>query len=146
MVRYDISKLMKVIKKRFWNHIFVTLSGKEAGAHKNNWQLCSLIKKIGLLGRQLLPKYGVINITTEHLPANKGLQSSCEVDTKITANVLRSQRNTSTSSRQGHREAGTDGQAGILEPVQPRGVAIASPVMCQRKKWRTETLRGLESA
>ena len=38
------------------------------------------------------------------------LQSSCEAETRNIANVLQSQKNTSTSSRQGHREAGTNGQ------------------------------------
>ena len=40
----------------------------------------------------------------------EGLRSSCEADTRITANALQSQKNTTTSSRQGHREAGTDGE------------------------------------
>ena len=70
-------------------------------------------KEFGLLGRDFPPKQGVINITTEHLPTvNLLLQSSCEADTRITANVLQSQKNSSTSSRQGHGEAGTDGQTG----------------------------------
>ena len=72
-------------------------------------------KEFELLGRDLLPKHGVSNITAEHLPAVnccEGLQSSCEADTRNTANVLQSQKNTSTSSRQGHREVGTDGQTG----------------------------------
>ena len=51
----------------------------------------------------------------------------------MTANVLQSQRNTPTSSRQGHRKAGTDGQKRHLEPVQPGGVTSASPVVWQRK-------------
>ena len=35
---------------------------------------------------------------------------------------------------------------GILESVQPRGVTNASPVVWQRKKWRSETFRVLNSA
>ena len=32
-------------------------------------------KKFGLLGRDLLPKHGVNNITTKHLPAVKGYKT-----------------------------------------------------------------------
>ena len=65
-------------------------------------------KDIGLLGGHL--KHGVNNIITEHLPAVKGYKAHVKVILQSTANVLQSQNNTSTSSRQGQRENGTDSQ------------------------------------
>ena len=60
-------------------------------------------KEFGLLGRDLHSRAPI---------CCQGLQSSCEADTRNTVNILQSQKNTSTSSRQGHREAGTNGQTG----------------------------------
>ena len=91
-------------------------------------------KEFGLLGRDLLPKHGVNNIIIEHASTCcKGLQSSCEDDTRITANVLQSQMFCKDKVTEKLEEMVRQGN---LELVQPRGVPNASPVVWQRKNTR----------
>ena len=100
-------------------------------------------KEFGLLGRDLLPKHGVNNITAEHLPAVKSYKAPCEGDTRNTANVLQSQKNISTSSDLPEKYICQKNiseklkqmvRQGILEPVQPGAVTNAFPVVWQRRK------------
>ena len=93
-----------------------------------------LDKKIGLLGRDLLPKHGVNNITTEHLPAVKGYKAhvklipgSRPIFCKARKIPLLFQDKVTEKPEQMVRQ-------GILELVQPGGVTNASPVVWQRKK------------
>ena len=67
-------------------------------------------KKFGLLGRDPLPKHGVKNVTTEHLPGVKSYKAHVKLISR--SQPLQSRENTSTFSRQGHREAEIDGQTG----------------------------------
>ena len=64
----------------------------------------------------------------------ESLQSPCQADTRITANFLQSEKNTLTSSRKVTEKLEQMIRQSFFEPVQPRGVTNASPVLCQRKK------------
>ena len=88
-------------------------------------------KEFGLLGRDLLPRQGVNNITTEHLLCYKahlkpipGTQPMFCVARKI---LLPLQHKVTEKLEQMIRQ-------GILEPVQPRRDTKASPEVWQRKK------------
>ena len=65
-------------------------------------------EEFGLLGRDLLLKHSVNNMTTEHLPAVKGYKAHVKLIPGSQPMIYKAKK-TSTSSRQGHREAGTDG-------------------------------------
>ena len=67
-------------------------------------------KEFGLLGRDLLPKHGVNNITAEHLPAVKGYKAHVKLIPGTQPMFCKATKKTFTSSRQGHGEAGTNGQ------------------------------------
>ena len=86
------------------------LSGTEAGSHKKQRAIVESDKEYGLPGRDILPKHAVNNITTEHLPAMKGYKAQVKLipGSKPTCKA----KNTSNSSKQGHRKAGTDGRSG----------------------------------
>ena len=60
------------------DHLLVTLSGAEAGTQKQ-LEVVQPDKEFGLLGRDLLLKYSVNNITTEHLPAAKGYKAHAKL-------------------------------------------------------------------
>ena len=66
-------------------------------------------KDFRLLGRDLLPKHGVNNITAKHLRAVKCYKAHVKL-IPGTHQCSAKPENTSTSARQGHREAGTNGQ------------------------------------
>ena len=76
-------------------------------------------KKFGVLDRDLLPKHGVNNVITEHLPAVKGYKAKLNL-------IPGSQQVTEKLEQMVKQE--------ILEPVQPGEVTNASPVVWQRKK------------
>ena len=82
----------------------------EAGSHKK-LAIVQFDKEFGLLGRDFLTKQGLKKITTEHLPAVKGNKSQAKL-IPVSQPILQSQKNTSTSSGQGYRLAGTDGRTG----------------------------------
>ena len=67
-------------------------------------------KEFGLLGRDLLPKHGVVNITAKHLPAVKGYKAHMKLIPATQPMFCKARKNTPTSSTQGHREVGTNGQ------------------------------------
>ena len=91
-------------------------------------------KEFGLLGRDLLPKHGVNNITAEHLPAVKVYKANVKpipgtqpMFCKARKIPLPLQDKVTEKLEQMVRQC-------ILEPVQPGGVTNASPVVWQRKK------------
>ena len=91
-------------------------------------------KEFRLLGRVLLPKHGVKNITAEHLPAEKGYKAHVKripgaqpMFCKARKIALPLQDKVTEKLEQMVRQ-------GILEPVQPGGVTNAYPVVWQRKK------------
>ena len=57
----------------------MTLSGREAGKHKKKLAVVHSDKNFELLGTDLLPKHGMNNITTEHLPAAKGYKAGVKL-------------------------------------------------------------------
>ena len=69
-------------------------------------------KEFGLLGRDLQPKHDVNNITAEHLTAVKGYKAHVKL-IPGTQRMFSKARNTSSSSKQGHREAETNGQTNL---------------------------------
>ena len=86
-------------------------------------------KESELLGRNLLPKHDVKNITTEHLPAVKGYKAhvklipgSQPMFCKARKTLFRLQDKVTEKLDQMVRQ-------GILEPVTPGGVTDASPVV-----------------
>ena len=91
-------------------------------------------KEFGLLGRNLLPKHSVNNITTEHLLAVKGYKPHVKLITrsqpmfcKVRKIPLPLQEKITEKLEQMVRQD-------ILEPVQRGGVGNASPVVWKRKK------------
>ena len=86
-------------------------------------------KEFGLLGRDVLPKHGVNNITAEHLLAVKGYKAhenlipgTQPIFCKARKTPLPLQDKVTEKLEQMVRQ-------GILEPVQPGGVTNASPVV-----------------
>ena len=84
-------------------------------------------KEFGLLGRDLLPKHGVNNITAEHLPAVKGYKARVKLIPgtrpmfcKARIIPLPLQDKVTEKPEQTVRQ-------GILEPLQPGGVTNESP-------------------
>ena len=89
--------------------------------------------EFGLVGRDLLPKHGLNNITTEHLPAIncykahvKLIPGSQPMFCKARKIPLPLQDKVTEKLEQMVRQI-------ILEPVQPGGVTKASAVVWQRK-------------
>ena len=105
-------------------------------------------KKIGLIGKDRLLKQGMNEKRhIRPLTCCEGLQSSCEVNTRITVNFLQSQQNISTSSRQSHREAKTDGQTGHSGYCSAmRSHECITNGLEGKEMWRTEIFRGHERA
>ena len=90
-------------------------------------------KEFGLPGKDHLPKHGVNNVTAVYLPAMKG-DKSRDVDARITANVLQSQKIPVLLQEKVTEKLEQMVRQGILEPVHPGGITNASPVVWQRKK------------
>ena len=76
-------------------------------------------KEFGVPDRDLLPKHGVNNVITAHLPAVKGYKANVKL-------IPGSQQITEKLEQMVKQ--------GIIEPVQPGEVTNASPVVWQRKK------------
>ena len=93
-------------------------------------------KEFGVLGRELLPKHAVNNITTKHLPALKVYKVIVKLipGSQPMISQCKARKIPLTLQDKVTKELEQMVGQGILEPVQPGGVAIASPVLWQRKK------------
>ena len=90
--------------------------------------------KVGLLGGDLLPKHGVNNITAEHLPAVKGYKTHVKLIPRTQPMFCKARKIPLPLQDKVKEKLVQMVRQGILEPVQPRGVTNASPVVWQRKK------------
>ena len=109
----------------------MTLCGVEAGTQRQPAVVQS--KEFGLLGKDLLPKHGVNNITTEHLPAVKGFKAHVKLITGSQPMFCKARKITLFLQHKVTEKLELMVRQGILEPVQP-GVTNASPVLWLRKK------------
>ena len=91
-------------------------------------------KEFGLLGRDLLPKHGVNNITTEHLPAVKGYKAHVKLIPGRQPMFCKTRKIPLSLQDKVTEKLEQMVRQGILEAVQPGGVTNASPVVWQRKK------------
>ena len=122
---------MMVINLRFWDHLLVALSR----ITQKQLEVVQSDKEFGLLGRDLLPKHGVNNITAEHLPAVKGYKAHVKLLIPGTQPMFCKAKKTPLPLQDKVTEKLEQMvRQGILEPVQPGGVTNASTVMWQRKK------------
>ena len=108
----------------------MTLSGIDASTQKQ-LAVVQSDKDFGLLGRAPLPKLGLNNITTEHLPAVKGYKAHVKL-------IPGSQPMFCKARKIPLQDKVTEKleqivTQGFLEPLQP-GVTNASPVVWQRKR------------
>ena len=93
-------------------------------------------QEFGLLGRDLLPKHIVNNITTEHGPAVKGYKAHVKLIPGSQPMFCKARKIPLPLQDKVTEKLGQMFRQGILEPVQPGGVNNASPVVWQRKKIR----------
>ena len=91
-------------------------------------------KEFGLLGRDLLSKHGVNNITAEHLPAVKGYKAHVKLIPGTTPMFCKARKIPLPLQDEVTEKLEQMVRQGILELVQPGGVTNASPVVWQRKK------------
>ena len=91
-------------------------------------------KEFGLLGRDLLPKHGVKNITTEHLPAVKDYKAHVKLIPGTQKMFCKARKIPLPLQDKVTEKLEQMARQGILEPVQPGGVTNASPVVWKRKK------------
>ena len=91
-------------------------------------------KEIGLPGRDLLPKHGVNNITTEHLPAVKGYKVHVKLIPGTQSMFCNARKKTLPLQDKVTEKPEQIVRQDILEQIQPRGFTNASPVVWQRKK------------
>ena len=91
-------------------------------------------KEFGLLGRDLLPKYGVNNITAEHQPAVKGYKVHVKLIPETQAMFCKARKIPLPLQDKVTEKLEQMVRQGILEPLQQGGVTNASPVVLQRKK------------
>ena len=97
-------------------------------------------KEFGLLDRKLLPKHGVNNITTEHIPAVKGYKAHVKLIPGTQPLFYKGRKKPLPLQDKDTEKLEQMVRQGILEPVQPGGVTNASPVVLQRKKSREPRL------
>ena len=91
-------------------------------------------KEFGLLGRDLLAKHGVNNITAEHLPAVKGYNAHVKLIPGTQPMFCKARKIPLLLQDKVTEKLKQMVRQGILEPVQPGGVNNASPVVWQRKR------------
>ena len=91
-------------------------------------------KAFGILGIDFLPKHGVNNITTKHLPSVKGYKAHVKLIPGIQPMFCKAKKIPLRLQDKVTEKLEQMVRQGILEPVQPRGLTIASPVVWQRKK------------
>ena len=91
-------------------------------------------KEFGLLGRDLLPKHGLNNITAEHLPAVKGYKAHVKLIPGTQPMFCKARKIPLPLQDKVTEKLEQMVRQGILEPVQPGGVTNESPVVWQRKK------------
>ena len=90
-------------------------------------------KEFGLLGRDLLPKHGVNNITVEHLPAVKGYKAHVKLIPGTKPMFCKARKIPLPLQDKVTEKLEQMVRQGILKPIQPGGVTNASPVVLQRK-------------
>ena len=91
-------------------------------------------KEFGLLGRNLLPKHSVNNITTEHRPAVKGYKAQVMLIPGSQPMFCNAKKLSLPHQDKVTEKLQQIFRQGILELVQPGGVTNASPVVWYRKK------------
>ena len=91
-------------------------------------------KEFGLLGRDLLPKHGVKNITAEQLPAVKVYKAHVNLILGTQPMFCKARKIPLPLQDKVTGKLEQMVRQGIFEPVQPGGVTNASPVVWQRKK------------
>ena len=91
-------------------------------------------KEFGLLGRDLLAKHGVNNITAEHLSAVKGYKAHVKLIPGTQPKFCKARKIPLPLQDKVTEKLEQMVRQGFLEPVQPGGVTNASPVVWQRKK------------
>ena len=91
-------------------------------------------KEFGLLGRDLLPKHCVNNVTAEHLPAVKGYKAHVKLIAGTQPMFCKARKKPPALQDKVTEKLEQMVRQGILEPVQPGGVTNASPVVWQREK------------
>ena len=91
-------------------------------------------KEFGLLGRDLLPKHSVNNITAEHLPAVEGYKAHVKLIPGTQPMFCKARKIPLPLQDKVTEKLEQMVRQSILEPVQPGGVTNASPVVWQRKK------------
>ena len=91
-------------------------------------------KEFGLLGRELLPKHGVNNITAGHLPAVNGFKAHVTLIPRTQPMFCKAKKIPLPLQDKVTEKLEQMVRQGILEPVQPAGVTNASLVVWQRKK------------
>ena len=91
-------------------------------------------KEFGLLGRDLLPKHGVNNITIEHLPAIKIYKAHVKLIPGSQPMLCKARKIPLPLQDKVTEKLEQMVRQGILEPVQPGGVTNVSPVVWQRMK------------
>ena len=89
-------------------------------------------KEFGQLGRDLLPKHGVNNITAEHLPAVKGYKAHVKLIPGTQPMFCKARKIPLPLQDKATEKLEQMVRQGILEPVQP-GVPNSSPVVWQGK-------------
>ena len=91
-------------------------------------------REFGLLGRDLLPKHGVDNITAEHLHAVMGYKAYVKLIPGTQPMFCKARKISLPLQDKVTEKLEQMVRQGILEPVKPGGVTDASPVVWQRKK------------
>ena len=91
-------------------------------------------KEFGLLGRDLLPKHGVIKITTECLPAVKGYKAHVRLIPGSQPMFCKGRKIPLPLQDKVTEKLEQIVRQSIFEPVQPEGVTNTYPVEWQRKK------------
>ena len=125
---------MMVINLCFWDHLLVAFSGREEGSRKNQLAVVQSDEEFALLGRDLLPKHGVNNITAEHLPSVKGYKAHVKLIPETQPMLCKARKIPLPLHNKVTEKQEQMVRQGILEPVQPGGVTNASPLVWQRKK------------
>ena len=91
-------------------------------------------EELGLLGRDLLTKHGVSNITAEHLPAVKGYKAHLKLVPGTPLMFCKARKIPLPLQDKVTEKLEQMARQGILELVQPGRVTNASPVVWQRKR------------
>ena len=91
-------------------------------------------KEFGLLGRDLLPKQGVNNITAEHLLAVMGYKTHEKLIPGAQPMFCKARKIPLPLQDKVTEKLAQMVRQGIFEPIQPWWVTNASPVVWQRKK------------